>query len=304
MDPSIDEEISFKKLEIFLAFMDTRNLGRTAERLSTTTTSVHRALHSLESGLRCALFRLEGRTLHPNEAADAFAEVARQVLRNMRDGIRRTRDVAGYRGHKLRVGSLYSLTGQAVPKLVLAMKGRIPDLQVELTLGSNVELLKKLAMGDLDAVLVGASSESEGLITEHLFDDEIHFAARSDSAYARASQVDLAACRDTPFVTLSEGFVTFRGFQEAFRIAGFTPNIVLRTSDIFSLMSLVSGGVGCTLLPGRMRHVLPHGVRLLPLQDRFRMRQSIVLQFQQIRERDPNLLALLAACRMNKSEFD
>ena len=81
-------------------------------------------------------------------------------------------------------------------------------------------------------------------------------------------------------------------------MAGFTPNVVMKTDDIFSLMNLVSGGVGYTLLPGRVRGVMPQKVQLIPLQARYLMRQTIVLTFLRSRERDPNLLALLSVCRL------
>src|SRR4051812_44634130 len=70
----VDEEITFRKLEILLVFMETGNLARAAERLDISTVSVHRALHSLETGARCALFRLEGRNLLPTDAAKALAD--------------------------------------------------------------------------------------------------------------------------------------------------------------------------------------------------------------------------------------
>src|SRR3954465_4603675 len=83
MLPRIDEEITFRKLEILLAFLESGNLARAAEQLGPSAVSVHRALHSLETGARCALFRHEGRNLQPNESAHALAEVARDVLRTM-----------------------------------------------------------------------------------------------------------------------------------------------------------------------------------------------------------------------------
>src|SRR6476659_2294519 len=107
----IDEDITFRKLEILLAFMETGNLARAAEQLAISTVNVHRALHSLESGMRCALFRHEGRNLHATDAARALAECGREVLRAMSDGIRATREVAGYSADRIRIGSLYSLTG-------------------------------------------------------------------------------------------------------------------------------------------------------------------------------------------------
>lgn len=41
----IDEELTLKKLEVFLAFMHTGNLARAAAELQTSNVSVHRAIH-------------------------------------------------------------------------------------------------------------------------------------------------------------------------------------------------------------------------------------------------------------------
>ena len=54
----------------------------------------------------------KGRNLKPTEAAQTLAEVAREVLRTMAEGIRATREVAGYSADRIRIGSLYSLTSR------------------------------------------------------------------------------------------------------------------------------------------------------------------------------------------------
>lgn len=299
----VDEEITFRKLEILLAFMETGNLARAAEKLDISAVSVHRALHSLETGLRCALFRHEGRNLHPTEAAHALAEVSREVLRTMSAGIRATREVAGYSADRIRIGSLYSLTSRTVPQLIMGMKLRKPELHTELVLGSNADLLQKLRDGAIDAALMAIPEDASDVESEPLFQDDIHFAAPVDSPYSAQKEIDLSACASERFVSLSEGFVTYNGFMESFRVAGFTPNVVMKTGDIFSLMNLVSGGVGYTLLPGRVRGAMPQKVQLIPLQPRYLMRQTIALNFLRTRERDPNLLALLSVCRLTRAEL-
>jgi LysR family malonate utilization transcriptional regulator len=304
MTARIDEEITFRKLEILLAFMETGNLARAAEQLGISTASVHRALHSLETGTRCTLFRMEGRNLLPNEAARALAETALEVLRTMAEGIRSTRELAGYAADRIRIGSLYSLTHQVVPALVMGLKLRKSDIQTELVLGSNADLLRKLHDGAIDAALMGQPEGAPEIESQLLFEDDIFFAAPEGSPYAGQSEIDLGACADERFVSLSDGFVTSSGFMEAFRIARFTPNVVMKTGDIYSLMNLVGGGVGCTLLPGRVRSTLPKKVQLIPLQARYCMRQRISMCFLRTRERDPNLLALLATCRGYRAETD
>lgn len=303
MPTSIDEEITFRKLEILLAFMDTGSLSRAAERLGISTVSVHRALHSLEIGARCALFKHEGRNLQPTEAAHTLANVAGSVLRNMVDGIRATREVAGYSSDRIRIGSLYSLTSRTIPAIVMGMKLRKPELQTELVLGSNADLLQKLRDGVIDAALMAIPEGIADVEWEPLFEDDIFFAAPTGSRFADLEQIDLSTCADERFVSLTEGFATYNGFLDAFRIAGFTPDVVMKTGDIFSLMNLVGGGVGYTLLPGRVRGVMPQKVQLIPLQTKYLMRQTIALIFLRTRERDPNLLALLSVCRKTKAEL-
>jgi len=299
----IDEEITFRRLEILLAFMETGNLARAAERLDISAVSVHRALHSLESGMRCALFRHEGRNLHPTEAAQALAEVARDVLRTMSEGVRSTREVAGYSADRIRIGSLYSLTSRTVPQLIMGLKLRMPELHTELMLGSNADLLQKLRGGAIDSALMAIPEGTSDVESEPLFEDDIQFAAPVGSPYSAQKEIDLSACANERFVSLSEGFVTYNGFMESFRVAGFTPNVVMQTGDIFSLMNLVSGGVGYTLLPGRVRGSMPQKVQLIPLQPKYLVRQTIALNFLRTRERDPNLLSLLAVCRSTKAEL-
>lgn len=298
----IEDEITFRKLETLLAFMETGNLTRAAEQLGVSSASVHRALHSLETGTRCALFRMDGRNLIPNEAAHALAETAREVLHTMSEGIRNTRELAGYAADRIRIGSLYSLTSGVVPAVVMGLKLRKPDIQTELILGSNADLLRKLQEGEIDASLMGLPEHAPDIESQLLFEDDIYFAAPKGSHYADQSEVDLSTCVEERFVSLGEGFVTFGGFLEAFRIANFTPNVVMTTGDIFSLMNLVGGKVGCTLLPGRVRSSLPQDVQLIPLQGKFSMRQRISVNFLRTRERDPNLLALLATCRGYRPE--
>lgn len=294
----ISEEITFRKLEMLLAYMEAGNLARAAELLDVSTVTVHRALRSLEEGVRCQLFRHEGRNLNPTDAAQVLAEVARDVLKLMSEGIGSTREAGGYSSDRMRIGSLYSLTITTVPRVIIDLKVRKPDLQTELVLGSNVDLMNKLKQGEIDAALVAMPDAEPDVESIALFEDDIFFAAPVGSRYAGLDAVDLRACAEERFVSLGEGFVTYKGFVEAFRVAGFTPQVVMKVEDIFSLMNLVSGGVGCTLLPGRVREVFKDKVQLIPLQSQYLMRQTIALHFLRTRERDPNLLALASVCRL------
>src|SRR5690606_10888295 len=183
---AIDESITLKKLEVFLAFMERNNLARVAEDLGQSVVSVHRALHSLEQAIGCPLFKLEGRNLVPQDTARRLAESARRVVSECENGIHAVRDMAGINASRLRLGAIYSLTLHCIPHLIVGTKLRKDGLNIELTLGSNDELLQKLQDGRLDAIVIGVHEgiDSKRLITVPLFSDEMFLAVPLDSPYA------------------------------------------------------------------------------------------------------------------------
>lgn len=298
MRSQISDEITFRKLEILLAYMEGGNLNAAARMLDISAVSVHRALHSLEEGTSCQLFALKGRNLIPTEAAQVLAEVSREVVKLMAEGVAATRRAAGYSAGRLKIGSLYSLTTGTIPEVIVGIKVRKPELETELVLGSNEELLHKLKQNAIDAALIAVPDPDPEVESIALFEDDIFFAAPAGSPYADAAEIDLRDCAHEKFVSLGDGFATLHGFQGAFRVAGFEPTVVMKTGDIFSLMNLVSAGIGYTLLPGRVRDVFGDKLQLIPLKPEYLMRQTIGLSFLRVRERDPNLLALAAVCRM------
>jgi LysR family malonate utilization transcriptional regulator len=298
MSKEICDEITFRKLEIFLAYMEKGNLAKAAEKLEMSSVSVHRALHSLETGVRCSLFRHEGRGLIPTEAARVLSETASSVLDLMSHGIQTTREAAGMYANKIRIGTMYSLTSQTVPRIFIDLKSRCPHLGAEFVLGSNTDLTDKLKRGQVDATLMAILSPDSEIETIELFVDMIYFAVPAGSRYAAYESIGLDEVRDESFVSLTGGFATSKGFHEAFLRAGFAPRIVMEVGDIFAVMNLVRGGVGYSLLPGRVRNLFGDQITFIPLKEEFQVRQTIGLCFLRVRERDPNLLALAAVCRM------
>ena len=99
-------------------------------------------------------------------------------------------------------------------------------------------------------------------------------------------------------MTLQDGFATTAGFYEAFHLAGFEPSVVMKVGDIFSLMNMVSGDLGRSLLPGRVKALMGDALDFTPLMPKYQVFQHIGLMYLQANESNPNVLALAAETRM------
>lgn len=301
----IDDELTLKKIQIFLAFMRCGNLTKTAAEMQISNVSVHKALHSLESALRCPLFKHEGRSLIPLKSAYVLQENAQKLVQDMITTVNKTREAAGFAAKVLHLGSLYSLTVNTIPNVISRLKLRRGELDIQLLLSSNLDLVKKLKSTELDAIIVALNATTDDPDFESLpmFEDKIFLAVNKNSALANMYEVDLASLKDETFLTLSKGFATRSDSDEVFENAGIDPKVFLEVSDIFTLISMVSTGVGLALLPGRISTIHESSVKLIPLKGAKQIKQEIGLVFLKSKERDPNLLALIAECRMFAKQY-
>nr|WP_216863773.1 LysR substrate-binding domain-containing protein [Polynucleobacter sp. JS-Safj-400b-B2] len=295
----MNEELTLRKLEVLCSFVRTGNLSKTAEELGLSSVSIHKALHSLESGIGCALFVKEGRQLKALPAAIYLAEASADLLADVDRVLKKTRAKAGVESGQIRLGSMYSLTANIIPRVIMGTKIRRPDLDIDLYLGSNEDLMKRLSEGNIDAVVMAVPVRDlpEGVQVVPLFEDQLFLASSKNNKPAEAN-VDLSEYRNEKFLTLQDGFATTSGFYEAFQSAGFAPNVVMKVGDIFSLMNMVSGDLGRSLLPGRVKALMGDAIEFTPLLPKYHVTQRIGLMYLQANESNPNILALAAESRM------
>ena len=295
----LNEEVTLRKLEILCSFVRTGSLARTGEELQLSSVSIHKALHSLQSGLGCPLFVKEGRQLKPLPAALYLAEMSIDVLEDMERMFKKVKAKAGIESGQIRLGSMYSLTANIIPRIIMGTKIRRPNLDIDLHLGSNQELMKKLFEGAVDAVVLAIPTDklADSVQVVPLFDDQLFFAS-SKNYKPQQGEIDLSEYQDEKFLTLQDGFATTTGFYDAFKLAGITPNVVMKVGDIFSLMNMVSGDLGKALLPGRVKALMGDAIVFTPLKSKYRLTQHIALMYLQANEFNPNILALAAEARM------
>ncbi len=301
----IDEDLTLRKIQIFLAFMRYGNLSKTAAEMQISNVSVHKALHSLENSLRCPLFKNEGRNLIPLKSAYVLQENSQKIVQDIVTAVNKTREAAGFAAKVLHLGSLYSLTVNTIPNVISGLKLRRGELDIQLLLSSNFDLVKKLKTTELDAIIVALNETTSDADFESLamFQDDIYLAVNKNSPLANLEEIDLSTLKDETFLTLSKGFATRHDSDVVFEKAGIDPKVFLQVSDIFTLISMVSTGVGLALLPGRISTIYESSVKLIPLQAPYQIKQEIGLVFLKSKERDPNLLALIAECRMFARQY-
>jgi len=73
----------------------------------------------------------------------------------------------------------------------------------------------------------------------------------------------------------------------------------MQVPDIFSLISMVSAGVGYAIIPRRVESVFKNKIKLIKLKGLEAIKQNSSIVCLASRESDPRILSCIAECRTN-----
>lgn len=296
----IDEGITLKKLEIFLVFMRAGTLKATANILGLSPVAIHKALHSLEEGMHCPLFRHQGRVLIPLPSAHNFMNHCERLFNQLNLGIKETQETVGVFSDSLRLGTLYSLTFDMVPKVLTGLQRRTPTLKVTMSQGSNEWLYSQLEEMEIDVILIAMAPDTRlpGYTILPIYEDEMMVAVSKSSPFHWFDVIDLHRLQNEKLITLNHGFATYHDCVQSFENAGVEPQVMMQVGDIFTLLSMVESGIGYSLVPARVQEKFSDNIHFIKISDQHAVKQMVSLVCLESKERDPKILSCIAECRL------
>jgi DNA-binding transcriptional LysR family regulator len=149
---------NIQSIKTFLAIAEAGSFAGAARAVYRTQSAVTMQVKALEQSLGMELFDRSRRPPILNDAGRAFAEKAKEVVQGFDRLFEEVNDeVIG--GH-LRLGVVPSAITGLIPKALVALRSKYPELHIELTMGQSAELVKQVRQGILDAAVVSELQES------------------------------------------------------------------------------------------------------------------------------------------------
>jgi DNA-binding transcriptional LysR family regulator len=155
-------DLDLRLVRAFVAVAEERHFGRAAAALHVAQPALSRQVRRLEAQLGVRLLDRTSRSVELTGAGGAFLPDARRLLAAADAAVRRFRDGT------LRVGFMPGLQPTAA---VRAVRGRHPDVEVELRRLDWEEQVPALREGLIDVLLGRLPLDGDGLCVEHLYEE-------------------------------------------------------------------------------------------------------------------------------------
>jgi len=241
--------MELRQVRYVLAVAEERSFSRAANRLHLAQPSLSQQIAKLEKLLGVTLFHRLPQHVELTDAGQRFVQVA-QTLVDMSEGLEREmRSYAVGESGKLMVGSLPITGAYVLPHVISAFTKRFPGVELQLVEDTSSHLEQLLVRGKIDVSLLTMPIGDPSIETIPAINEEIFLALPPQHPLAKRKEIDLAEVADQPFILLKEG----QGFRtislRLCEIAGFRPRIVFESSNIQTVQSLVSAGMGLSFAP-------------------------------------------------------
>ena len=257
--------MELRHLRYFVAVAEKLHFSRAAEQLNISTPTLSHQIQALETMLGAQLLsRKKKSAVSLTQTGKRFLEEARATLRQAENA-----ELVGKRAARGDIGSIvmgYILSASCIgllPELIEAFHKENPGVSLQIKRMETFPQMKAIVEGDLDIGFIRAPQRYPAELTGFVVDRHPYYVAIPQAhSLARRKQITPAILAKESFVSGTlEMDVGFWGNLGAISKPGQSLHIVERTSDIFSLLTLlVAAGVGLGIISAPMQNVAIPGV--------------------------------------------
>lgn len=248
--------MDIREYSYILKIAECGNLTRAAEELYIAQSALSMYIRNLEQRLGIKLYHKVGRQLVFTPEGERYLYYAKQITAIDRSVKQEFEEMKLGKSGFARLGVSLSRAPFLIPKFLFTLKQEYPQIDLQISEGSNLELRKMLESREIDLAVISLSDNFSFPYTR-LFQEEIVIYAPSKFNYGRFAETR-EGCRypylpldkilKEPFIVLRQGHYLRQISDTIFSSYDVSPNIVYETHSAQLAFELTAAGLGFTVM--------------------------------------------------------
>ncbi len=240
---------TLRQLEYAVAVADHRSFHAAARACHVSQPGLSAQLQQLEALLGVRLFERDRRKVLPTAAGEEIVRRAREVLAAAGLLVEAARVHGRPLSGRIRLGVIPTVAPYLLPRALPRVCERYPELAFQLHEGRTADLLERLGRGELDLLLLALEARLGAVETLPLFRDPFVVALPADHRLAKRRRLGEDELAGEPILLLEDGHCLREQALVYCNQIGAEEQGDFRASSLPTLVQMVAGGAGVTLLP-------------------------------------------------------
>ena len=260
-------ELETRELVSFVVLAEQLHFGRAAARLHVSQPALSKRVKGLEDKIGGPLLVRNRRGVALTPAGTLFHKEARRIVRDIELAFEAVRGATSGELGKLRLGVGMSTVHSLVPRALLKFHEARPGIEIEIADMSTLSQIEALIAGRLDVGFVRLPVKHPMVAVRKVLTERLTIA----TSQKFTGPLTMKGIQEQPFILIDRG-VSATYHDHCISLcdrSGFTPRIVYEPNDMFTILNLVSAGIGVSLVPRAARAMHVSGVKFAPIHNSY-----------------------------------
>ncbi|MBB2911703.1 LysR family hydrogen peroxide-inducible transcriptional activator [Streptosporangium becharense] len=250
MFPISDPAPTLAQLRAFLAVAEHLHFREAAHSLRMSQSALSSAVSALEETLHTRLLERTTRKVLLTPTGEQVAVHAARVLKAVDDLMGEAAHSREPFSTPVHLGVIPTVAPYVLPVLLPMFGQAFPLLKLTVHEAKTETIVEELREGRLDMVLLALPTETTGLVEVPLYHEDFLLAVPQDHALARQSgPLARDVLKDLDIVLLNQGHCLREQAMDICREVGARATAATYATSLPTLVHLVAGGLGVTLIP-------------------------------------------------------
>ncbi|MED4019165.1 LysR family transcriptional regulator [Sutcliffiella cohnii] len=236
--------MDIKRLKYFIAIAEAKNITAAATRLHMSQPPLSMQLKQLENELGVKLFERSGKSMVLTDKGKVLYQRALQLVNSVEEIKNELRETDEGKRGVLAVG-INTLSLSGFSEVLKTFHEKHPKVSLKIVQNDSFYLAEMIKTRAIELAFVRLPLEYRGLTYHHLKNEPFFFVTNK-----KIHTISLEKISNTPLIIPStEGLGIYSTILEAFTRQNLQLNKIAECSDMNTLMDLVNGGIGATIVP-------------------------------------------------------
>ena len=242
------------QLRYAVAVARTGNFSRAAEQCHVSQPSLSQQIQKLELELGELLFERTRRETRTTSHGEAFLRHAIRILEEVDAAKREAHEAKELLSGSVSIGVIPTIAPYLLPRVMAAFAKKFPEVEMIVQEETTANLLKLLHGYEVDLAIVSLPFETEHLNIENLLTEELFLALPQAHPLVSKRIIKPSDLDQESMIVMKEGHCLGDQVLQFCTRRDLRPIISFRSAQLETIQSLVSAGMGISLIPAMARY--------------------------------------------------
>lgn len=248
--------ISTKQLSYALAVEQTLHFKKAAERCNISQSALSTALNELEKQLGIQIFERDNKKVLVTPIGKEVLRRARSIMVQVEDLQHLSDQQKSPLSFPISIGVIPTIAPYLLPKVLPGISREYPRAQLNIVEEQSQVLVEMVRSGEIDTAILALPYPCDSLLTLEFWQEDFYWVTNKGQEHTDQKEITGKELKQSNLMLLKEGHCLKNHILDACRLTEQTANHGFGATSLNTLIQMVLGKMGTTLIPEMALHAL------------------------------------------------